>query len=68
MSSTDAVEPPCRDSRQHALHICQLARKGLAAELAERTSQPAFLCHNCNRMANRAEDLCNPSPCHSPPL
>ena len=52
----------CRDSEHHNLHICQLAKKGLKDEIAARCSQPGFICHNCNRVADRADDLCNPSP------
>jgi hypothetical protein len=52
----------CRSPRDHQLHVCQLKKQGLTEELAARTDSPAFTCHNCNALANRAEDLCNPSP------
>lgn len=60
MSATD--QKGCQDQAGHTLHLCQLKKKGLADEIAARTSDPAFICHNCNGAANRSEDLCNPSP------
>lgn len=58
----DCQEETCRDLTLHELHICQLTKKGLQAEVTIRTSRPAFICHNCNAEANLAGDLCNPSP------
>lgn len=55
-------EDACRDLGHHELHVCQLHKQGLQAELASRTNKPAFICHNCNAEANLAGDLCNPSP------
>ncbi|PLX74195.1 MAG: hypothetical protein C0614_12060 [Desulfuromonas sp.] len=62
MTATTGDHGICRDNEHHTLHICQLAKKGLKAEIAARRSQPGFICHNCNAVADRAEDLCNPSP------
>lgn len=52
----------CTNREQHDLHICQLRKQGRREELAARTGAPGYICHNCNAAANRAEDLCNPSP------
>ena len=52
----------CKNSAKHQLHICQLKKQGLQEEVAARTNDPGYLCHNCNASANQAEDLCNPSP------
>lgn len=62
MTNDSAQAPTCQDPALHDLHICELKRKGLADEVAKRTDQPGFLCHNCNATANNEEDLCNASP------
>ncbi len=59
---TDPDKTDCTNQSGHQMHICQLKKKGLSQEISERTSNPGYLCHNCNASANRAEDLCNPSP------
>lgn len=46
----------------HRDHLCLLMEKGLTAEVARRTSNPAFACSNCGARANGREDLCNPRP------
>ncbi len=58
----NSAEDQCIDKSNHGLHICQLTRKGLLDEVASRTENPGFVCHNCNASANRDDDLCNPSP------
>jgi hypothetical protein len=60
MSDQDGTE--CRHQSEHQAHLCQLKKKGLTREIAARTNAPGYICHNCNAAANRAEDLCNPSP------
>ena len=52
----------CRDSSLHDAHFCKLKKKGLHDQLAARSRVPAFVCHNCGARADRATDLCNPSP------
>ncbi len=59
---SNPTKQPCRDAARHNLHICQIKAQGLQDELAGRTDEPGFICHNCNAVANRAEDLCNASP------
>jgi len=50
----------CTDSAQHSLHLCQFKKKGLLDEILKRSSNPAYVCHNCNALADNAQDLCNP--------
>lgn len=54
--------PDCQDRAGHQLHLCQLKQRGLSQEIALRSNAASFVCHNCSAVANRAEDLCNPSP------
>ena len=59
---SETTKSCCNNETEHQLHICQLKKKGLREEEAARTNDPGYLCHNCNASANKAEDLCNPSP------
>ena len=59
---TGQAKPTCKHPAGHHLHICELKKAGSSEEVASRTGDPAYLCHNCNASANQAEDLCNPSP------
>jgi len=59
---SDSAHNDCTHPETHHLHICQLRKKGLQQEIAARSDNPGFICHNCNATANRAEDLCNCSP------
>ena len=59
---SEPVDKACADPTSHHLHLCQLKKQGLTEEIAARTSDPGYICHNCNFTANRAEDLCNCSP------
>ena len=59
---TETAKAACSNPATHSLHICQLKKKGLSEEVAARSSDPVYICHNCNATANRAEDLCNCSP------
>ncbi|MDH3997726.1 MAG: hypothetical protein OET90_02700 [Desulfuromonadales bacterium] len=52
----------CKEEKYHHLHICQLKKKGLKEEMAQRCGDPGYICHNCNAEANQAKDLCNASP------
>ena len=58
---SDPGNTDCTNQSGHQMHICQLKKKGLSQELSSRTNNPGYICHNCNAVANRAEDLCNPS-------
>ena len=59
---SEKVNTDCENPEGHHLHICQLKKQGAREEVASRTDDPGYLCHNCNVSANQAEDLCNPSP------
>jgi len=50
----------CMDRDKHPIHVCQLKKTGQLEDIARRSASPAFVCHNCNAVADRAEDLCNP--------
>lgn len=50
----------CREQEKHPLHFCEMKKKGQLDELRERSLNPAYVCHNCNAVADHAEDLCNP--------
>jgi len=62
MSDQPSNYNPCQNAAGHRDHLCHLMEKGQTAEVKARSSKPAFVCHNCNALANEAEDLCNPSP------
>lgn len=59
---SEPCNPECNHPANHHLHICELKKAGSRDEVATRTDNPGYLCHNCNASANQAEDLCNPSP------
>ena len=59
---SESAKNECAHPEHHHLHICQLQKAGLKEEISVRTDNPGFICHNCNAIANRAEDLCNCSP------
>lgn len=59
---SEKAQIACKHPAGHPLHVCELKKAGSLDELAARTDDPGYLCHNCNASANRAEDLCNPSP------
>ncbi len=59
---SESANTECKNPAEHHLHICELKKAGAHNELAVRTDDPGYLCHNCNASANQPEDLCNPSP------
>jgi len=59
---SEPVDKECTAPKFHHLHLCQLKKQGLLEEVVARSNDPGYICHNCNVMANRAEDLCNCSP------
>lgn len=59
---SESAKNECFHPDSHSLHICQLKKAGLSAEILARSNDPGYICHNCNAVANRAEDLCNCSP------
>ncbi len=46
----------------HQGHICVLASKGLFDQIKDITKNPKHICFNCGRVADCAENLCNPMP------
>lgn len=50
----------CGQPEGHRDHLCLLMEKGMVAEIAERTRQPAFVCANCGAKADQSEDVCRP--------
>ncbi len=53
-------ERVCREQEKHPCHLCEMKKKGMLDEIREHSQDPAYVCHNCNAVADRAEDLCNP--------
>ena len=49
-------------SGDHQGHLCVLASKAKFEAIKELVLDPAFICFNCGRVADRAENLCNPMP------
>jgi hypothetical protein len=58
---TMSDKPVCHDPALHDLHFCKLKKKGLLEEMASRSRNPVFVCHNCGARADREDDLCNAS-------
>lgn len=52
----------CGQPTGHRDHLCLLMEKGMVAQIAERTRNPAFCCANCGARADQGEDLCQPRP------
>lgn len=49
-------------SGDHKGHICLLASAARFEEIKTLTKEPQFICFNCGRVADNAENLCNPMP------
>lgn len=52
----------CARPEGHRDHMCNLMERGQTAEVAQRSTRPAFFCGNCGARANEREDLCSPAP------
>lgn len=46
----------------HSGHICLLASAARFEDIKALTKNPEFICFNCGRVADKAENLCNPMP------
>ena len=46
----------------HQGHICVLASNDQFDTIKDITRNPQHICFNCGRVADRAENLCNPMP------
>ena len=44
----------------HSIHICDLANKEKQDEIVKLAESPHHMCMQCGRVANVAENLCNP--------
>ena len=44
----------------HSIHICDLANKEKQDEIVKLAESPHHMCMQCGRVANEAENLCNP--------
>ena len=63
MANSKAQDPAgvsCGQPAGHRDHLCLLMEKGMVAQIAERTRNPAFSCANCGAKADQSEDLCQP--------
>ena len=49
-------------SGDHQGHLCVLASEALFEKIKGLVQDPKFICFNCGRVADRAENLCNPMP------
>ncbi len=52
----------CAMSTTHKGHLCVLASEEKFDEIRSLVTKPRFLCFNCGRVADEAENLCNPMP------
>lgn len=59
---SESAKTQCKDQAGHHLHLCQQKKQGLSPSASVRADGPAYICHNCNEIANSAELLCNASP------
>ena len=50
----------CRGN--HEGHLCVLASADKFDVIKQLTQNPEFICFNCGRVADCAENLCNPMP------
>lgn len=46
----------------HKGHLCVLASAERFDEIKRLAKTPQFICFNCGRVADKAENLCNPMP------
>ncbi len=52
----------CKSKHNHAGHLCVLFGEGKMDEVKALVTNPQFICFNCGRVANDAQNLCNPMP------
>ena len=53
-----APDKPC--AGKHRDHMCAMAARADFHKVAELTGQPKYVCMNCGRVADAADNLCNP--------
>jgi hypothetical protein len=49
-------------SANHRGHLCVLASLAQFDQIKELVQEPKFICFTCGRVADKAENLCNPMP------
>jgi hypothetical protein len=61
-SKEDGMEPNylCHDEETHGVHICQLKKKGAAADIKHFAKDPTVSCLLCEAVANSADHVCSP--------
>ncbi len=52
----------CKSKHDHVGHLCVLMSEGKVDEVKELVMNPGFICFNCGRVADDAQNLCNPMP------
>jgi len=52
----------CCDQETHKGHLCLLASEGRFDIVKTLVTDPKFMCFNCGRVADAAQNLCNPMP------
>ncbi len=55
-------EHKCNTAHDHVGHLCVLVSEGKLDEVKELVQAPKFMCFNCGRVADDAQNLCNPMP------
>jgi hypothetical protein len=53
-----APDKPC--TGKHRDHVCAMAARADFKKVAAVTGQPKYICMNCGRVADVADNLCNP--------
>lgn len=46
----------------HKGHLCVLISEGDIDRIKELARNPAYICFNCGRVADKRKNLCNPMP------
>ena len=57
---TDSYD--CKSQHHHAGHLCVLVSEGKLDEVKTLVTNPRFICFNCGRVADDANNVCNPMP------
>ncbi len=52
----------CCNQESHHGHLCVLASQEKIEEIRSLVKDPAYICFQCGRVADAAENLCNPMP------
>lgn len=55
-------EKNCTCAGKHEGHLCLLASQAKFETIKQLAKEPKHICFNCGRVADKAENLCNPMP------